>query len=114
MLVSRLIQNSSVYGLAILASTRTTNSGRLVPCAAHKTTDCFQAFVHLSTAFCHPDSQELEERAYESPMDPHDVMRCVQWIDEASLDVITARYVKNISGLRAGSVLGQLVYELYC
>jgi fatty acyl-CoA reductase len=50
-----------------------------------------QAFVHLSTAFCHCDVDVLEERIYESPLDPHDVMRCVQWMDETTLDMITQR-----------------------
>jgi fatty acyl-CoA reductase len=67
----------------------------------YSTQNCFQAFVHLSTAFCHPDAEELEERIYDSPVDPHDVMRCVQWMDETSLDAITWRYVKNLSDLRA-------------
>jgi fatty acyl-CoA reductase len=53
--------------------------------------------VHLSTAFCHPDLVDLEERVYDSPYDPHDIMRCIQWLDEASLDKITERYVKNVS-----------------
>jgi fatty acyl-CoA reductase len=48
--------------------------------------------VHLSTAFCHCDLEELEERTYETPVDPHDVMRCVQWMDETSLNLITERY----------------------
>jgi fatty acyl-CoA reductase len=52
--------------------------------------------VHLSTAFCHCDLEELEERAYDSPVDPHDIMSCVQWLDEASLDMITGRYVKDL------------------
>jgi fatty acyl-CoA reductase len=52
---------------------------------------CYQAFVHLSTAFCHCDQEELEERMYESPLDPHDVMKCVQWMDETTLNMITER-----------------------
>lgn len=52
-----------------------------------------KAFVHLSTAFCHCDLEELEERAYDSPVDPHDIMSCVQWLDEASLDMITGRLI---------------------
>ncbi|KAL6426742.1 hypothetical protein ACFW04_009232 [Cataglyphis niger] len=48
-----------------------------------------QAFVHLSTAFCHVDQKELGERTYDSPDDPHDVMRLVQWLDEDSTDLIT-------------------------
>ncbi|KAJ4443859.1 hypothetical protein ANN_05646 [Periplaneta americana] len=54
-----------------------------------------KAFVHLSTAFCHCDLQELEERTYAAPVDPRDVMRVVQWMDETSLDTITPRHVSK-------------------
>jgi fatty acyl-CoA reductase len=47
--------------------------------------------VYLSTAFCHCDVDVLEERIYESPLDPRDVMRCVQWMDETTLNMITER-----------------------
>jgi hypothetical protein len=38
----------------------------------------------------------LDERVYDPPVDPHDVMRCVQWMDEASVDMITGRYVEDL------------------
>jgi hypothetical protein len=53
---------------------------------------CVQAFVHLSTAFCHCDQEELEERAYELRLDPLDVMKSLRWMDETSLNMITDRY----------------------
>ncbi|XP_017891030.1 putative fatty acyl-CoA reductase CG5065 isoform X2 [Ceratina calcarata] len=50
-----------------------------------------QTFVHLSTAFCYPDKEELDERVYDPPADPDDVMRLVEWMDETSLDLITPK-----------------------
>ncbi|XP_012281888.1 putative fatty acyl-CoA reductase CG5065 [Orussus abietinus] len=50
-----------------------------------------QAFVHLSTAFCHVDQAELGERVYDSPDDPQDVMRLIQWMDESALDLVTPK-----------------------
>nr|CAD7427540.1 unnamed protein product [Timema monikensis] len=48
-----------------------------------------KVLVHLSTAFCHCDYEELEERMYPCSVDPHDVMRCCQWMDPALLESIT-------------------------
>ncbi|XP_031848957.1 putative fatty acyl-CoA reductase CG5065 isoform X2 [Nomia melanderi] len=50
-----------------------------------------KAFVHLSTAFCYPDLEELGERVYDAPDDPHDIMRLMQWLDEAAIDLITPK-----------------------
>ncbi|XP_011266457.2 putative fatty acyl-CoA reductase CG5065 isoform X1 [Camponotus floridanus] len=50
-----------------------------------------EAFVHLSTAFCHVDQKELGERTYNSPDDPHDIMRLIEWLDENSIDFITPK-----------------------
>jgi fatty acyl-CoA reductase len=52
-----------------------------------------KVLLHLSTAFCHPGLESVEERVYDSPVDPYDVLRCVQWMDEASLDMITERLI---------------------
>ena len=51
-----------------------------------------EAFVHLSTAFCHVDQEELGERVYDAPDDPEDVMRLIQWLDESAVDLITPKY----------------------
>ncbi|XP_078052126.1 putative fatty acyl-CoA reductase CG5065 isoform X2 [Augochlora pura] len=50
-----------------------------------------KSFVHLSTAFCHPDMDELGERVYDAPDDPNKVMDLVQWMDETSINLITPR-----------------------
>lgn len=50
-----------------------------------------EAFVHLSTAFCHVDQKELEEHIYDSPQDPQDIMRLIQWLDEDTIDLITPK-----------------------
>ncbi|KAK1116985.1 hypothetical protein K0M31_017034 [Melipona bicolor] len=50
-----------------------------------------KAFVHLSTAFCYADKEELDEKVYEPSADPHDVMKLVQWLDESTIDLITPK-----------------------
>ncbi|XP_071565359.1 putative fatty acyl-CoA reductase CG5065 [Temnothorax nylanderi] len=50
-----------------------------------------KSFVHLSTAFCHIDQEELGERSYDSSDDPHDIMRLVQWLDDEGIDLITPK-----------------------
>ncbi|XP_031782895.1 putative fatty acyl-CoA reductase CG5065 isoform X2 [Nasonia vitripennis] len=52
------------------------------------------AFIHLSTAFCHVDQEELCEHVYESPYNPHDVIKLVNWLDEKSLKLITSKIIE--------------------
>lgn len=49
------------------------------------------SFVHLSTAFCHVDQDELGERIFDPPHDPNEIMKLVQWMDEETLDLITPK-----------------------
>nr|CAD7268118.1 unnamed protein product [Timema shepardi] len=53
-----------------------------------------KVLVHLSTAFCHCDYEELEEKMYPCSVNPHDVMRCCQWMDPAMLESITPSTVR--------------------
>ena len=46
----------------------------------------------MSTAFCHVDKEVLEEKAYEAPYDPKDIMRLVQFMDLKTLDKVTPEY----------------------
>lgn len=50
-----------------------------------------KTFVHLSTAFCYADKEELDEKVYDPPTDPHDVMKMVEWLDESAIDLITPK-----------------------
>lgn len=52
-----------------------------------------QALIHLSTAFCHVDKDVLEEKAYEAPYDPKDIMRLVQFMDLKTLDKVTPELI---------------------
>jgi len=51
----------------------------------------FQAFVHISTAYCQCEQPVLEEVTYPSPNDPHAILQLVEWLDDDSLDAITPK-----------------------
>lgn len=47
-------------------------------------------FIHLSTAFCTSDETgDLYERVYDWPHDPKELLRCNEWMDEKTMDLIT-------------------------
>ncbi|XP_075229450.1 putative fatty acyl-CoA reductase CG5065 isoform X2 [Lycorma delicatula] len=48
-----------------------------------------EAFVYVSTAFCHCELEVMEERIYKPNVLPADVIRLCQWIDDESLHSIT-------------------------
>ena len=48
-----------------------------------------QLLLHLSTAFCYCDKEVLYERVYDSPHNPHDLIRCAEWMDLKALEKIT-------------------------
>ncbi|XP_011864992.1 PREDICTED: putative fatty acyl-CoA reductase CG5065 isoform X2 [Vollenhovia emeryi] len=52
-----------------------------------------ESFVHLSTAFGHVDQEELGERIYNPPVEPQDIMRLVQCLDDESIDLITSKLI---------------------
>lgn len=41
--------------------------------------------VHLSTAFCCEDIEVLEERVYDHPHNPYDLIRCAEWMTEDAM-----------------------------
>lgn len=53
-----------------------------------------KAFIHVSTAFCHCDTEVMEERVYDVPVLPEDVMRITEWMDDSVLDIITPRLLQ--------------------
>ena len=46
-----------------------------------------QAFMHISTAYCHLNERVLYEKVYPTPADPHKIIKCVEWLED---EVITA------------------------
>ncbi|KAH0534419.1 putative fatty acyl-CoA reductase CG5065 isoform X1 [Cotesia glomerata] len=53
-----------------------------------------KAFVHLSTAFCHVDQEELGECVYDSPENPNEVMRMTQWLKPEALELLTPKLLE--------------------
>lgn len=50
-----------------------------------------RAFIHLSTAFCHVDQEELREVIYDTDENPNDVIKLVEWLKEDALNLITPK-----------------------
>ncbi|RZC37876.1 NAD binding 4, Sterile, Epimerase, Polysacc synt 2, and/or 3Beta HSD domain containing protein [Asbolus verrucosus] len=48
-------------------------------------------FCHLSTAYCHEEQDVLHETIYPPPTNPHRVIEMAEWLDEATLEVISTR-----------------------
>ncbi|XP_069702746.1 putative fatty acyl-CoA reductase CG5065 [Periplaneta americana] len=61
------------------------------------------AFVHVSTAYCHCDQPVLEEVPYPAPTDPHNILQLVDWMDDDTLDSITPKLVGNLPNTYAYS-----------
>lgn len=53
-----------------------------------------KSMVHLSTAFCHVDQEELGERVYEANEDPQHVMSMMQWMNEDAIDLVTPKLIE--------------------
>lgn len=47
---------------------------------------------HLSTAFCNGDQQTMDEKVYDWPHRPKDLIKCAEWMDESTLHDVS----KNI------------------
>ncbi|XP_049960647.1 putative fatty acyl-CoA reductase CG5065 isoform X2 [Schistocerca serialis cubense] len=58
-----------------------------------KTLKKLEVLVHLSTAFCYCDLEELGEKMYPCPYDPRDILRAARWMDDSMLDAITAQLI---------------------
>ncbi|XP_050528195.1 uncharacterized protein LOC126898298 [Daktulosphaira vitifoliae] len=48
-----------------------------------------EVFVYVSTAYCHPSETELQEKIYNSPVDPHKII--------LSMEIMENKYIENIS-----------------
>ncbi|XP_045457869.1 fatty acyl-CoA reductase 2-like [Melitaea cinxia] len=49
-----------------------------------------EAFVHISTAFCHDELEVLEEKMYPSKHNPLDVIDSLKWMDDEMLNASQA------------------------
>ncbi|GBP52559.1 Putative fatty acyl-CoA reductase CG5065 [Eumeta japonica] len=46
------------------------------------------AFIHLSTAFCYPDYEKLDEKVHDPPVDPHEILRAANWLTEEQMSTL--------------------------
>lgn len=53
-----------------------------------------ESFVHVSTAYCHCDETELEERPYPAPHSPRKMLDLVSWMDEDLIKTMTPSLIK--------------------
>ncbi|XP_069702736.1 putative fatty acyl-CoA reductase CG5065 [Periplaneta americana] len=52
-----------------------------------------EALVHVSTAYCNCNRQEVQEVVYPPPADPEKIIQCVDWMEEDLLDTITPKII---------------------
>ncbi|KAL6257452.1 hypothetical protein P5V15_011023 [Pogonomyrmex californicus] len=53
-------------------------------------------FVHISTAYCHLEEKILRERTYPPPADPHQVIKCVEWMDDDVVEAMTDKILGKL------------------
>lgn len=51
------------------------------------------AVVHLSTAFCNCDQEELLEEVYDWDQKPSDLIRCAEWMTEEAMDIMGRKLI---------------------
>ncbi len=50
-----------------------------------------QLFGHVSTAYCHLNEPVLEERPYPPPADPHNIIKCMEWMSDEVAESMTKK-----------------------
>ncbi|XP_065343905.1 putative fatty acyl-CoA reductase CG5065 isoform X2 [Cloeon dipterum] len=52
-----------------------------------------EALVHVSTAYCNCDRDEVKEEVYPPPAEPDKIIQCVEWLDEDVINSITPKLI---------------------
>ncbi|XP_063219802.1 putative fatty acyl-CoA reductase CG5065 [Bacillus rossius redtenbacheri] len=55
-----------------------------------------KAFVHLSTSYCHLHEKVLYEKTYPPPADPHEIIECMETMDDAAACKVTKKILGEI------------------
>ncbi|KAG7295462.1 hypothetical protein JYU34_021651 [Plutella xylostella] len=50
-----------------------------------------ELFIHMSTAYCHPEEPVLDEKPYPPPVDPHEIIHVLETTDDGTIDILTAK-----------------------
>ncbi|KAF4517060.1 hypothetical protein B566_EDAN006377 [Ephemera danica] len=67
--------------------------GFFVISLTHASLFCPQALIHVSTAYCNCDREEVNEVIYPPPYDPEKIIQCVEWMDEELVNALTPRLI---------------------
>lgn len=54
-----------------------------------------EALVHVSTAYCNCNRQEISELVYPPPADPEKIIHCAEWLEDDLLESITPKIIGN-------------------
>lgn len=54
-----------------------------------------EALVHVSTAYCNCDREEVDEVIYEPPVPPQKIIDTIEWMDEDLVGVLTPHLIKG-------------------
>lgn len=55
-----------------------------------------QLFGHVSTAYCHLNEPVLEEKPYPPPADPHNIIKCMEWMSDEVAESMTKKILGNL------------------
>ncbi|XP_034234856.1 putative fatty acyl-CoA reductase CG5065 [Thrips palmi] len=54
-----------------------------------------EALIHVSTAYCNCDREEVAEVIYPPPYDPEKIIQSMEWMDDDLIEAITPRLIGN-------------------
>ncbi|XP_047097189.1 putative fatty acyl-CoA reductase CG5065 [Schistocerca piceifrons] len=54
-----------------------------------------EALIHVSTAYCNCDREEVNEVIYPPPYDPDKIIQCMEWMDDDLIDALTPKLIGN-------------------
>ncbi|XP_046382377.1 putative fatty acyl-CoA reductase CG5065 [Ischnura elegans] len=52
-----------------------------------------EALVHVSTAYCNCDREEVKEEIYPPPYDPEKIIQCTEWMDSDLVETLTPKLI---------------------
>ncbi|XP_069702748.1 fatty acyl-CoA reductase 1-like [Periplaneta americana] len=55
-----------------------------------------EAFLHISTSYCHLKERVLYEKLYPPPADPHKIIKCVEWLEEDVVNAMTKKILGDL------------------
>ncbi|XP_063218990.1 putative fatty acyl-CoA reductase CG5065 [Bacillus rossius redtenbacheri] len=54
-----------------------------------------EVLIHVSTAYCNCDREEVNEVIYAPPYDPEKIIQCMEWMDDDLVQALTPKLIGN-------------------